>query len=286
MERDQDRWPADGPDDGGSGWDDDRPRPDYWDGRLTNEDFVDPPRDDAPRDPARPLYDGRPGRDPYERGGGYRRVSDAVWDRARDDYLDGDAAETVCARHGLALSTFRQRARARGWRRIDQPDPDPADLPIDMVAEVEAGLPDYADMACHALVRLNRAVLGGRVAEAAGWMRLHARLRALAEAEAAADVGATPPSPAPASVVKAAPSRRQPDMTDRISTRIKTLAEAVRTLKALREQPHPRAMDQFDIMLDQLAATPVSDDSHPSDGLFPPGESETGPAAPEDGRSG
>lgn len=198
MERDEDGWPgygpgADGSGADGSGADDDRAPYDYWDGRLTNEDFVDRPPEAAsqeaaspeaaapeaaPRDPARPLYDGRPIRDPYDRGGGYRRVSDAVWDQAREDYLAGEAAEMVCARHGLALSTFRQRARAQGWRRIDQPDPEPVDLD----AEEEAGLPDYAQMARHALVRLNRAVLRGRAAEAAGWMRLHMRLSDLARA--------------------------------------------------------------------------------------------------------
>jgi len=180
MERDEGRRPADGRDDGG--WDDDRTSADRYDGGLTNEDFVDPPgRQGSGRDPTRPLYDGRPVRDPYERGG-YRRASDDVWARARADYLAGDTAETVCARHDLGLSTLRARAAAEGWRRSDQPDPEPVDRPIDMAAEIETGLPDYADMARHALVRLNRAVLGGRVAEAAGWMRLHARLLDLARA--------------------------------------------------------------------------------------------------------
>ncbi|MBD3838200.1 hypothetical protein, partial [Brevundimonas sp.] len=168
MEGDVDGWPGYGPGVEGSGADDDRAPDDYWDGRLTNEDFVDRPAadtppeaappEDAPRDPARPLYDGRPVRDPYDRGGGYRRVSEAAWARAREDYLAGDAAETVCDRHGLALSTFRARARSQGWRRIDQPDPEPVELD----AEEEADLLDYAHMARHALVRLNRAVLRGR----------------------------------------------------------------------------------------------------------------------------
>ena len=93
MEGDVDGWPGYGAGVEGSGADDDRAPDDYWDGRLTNEDFVDRPaadtppeaappeagpHDDAPRDPARPLYDGRPIRDPYDRGGGYRRVSEAA----------------------------------------------------------------------------------------------------------------------------------------------------------------------------------------------------------------
>ena len=58
----------------------------YFDRRLTNEDFVDPPRrsswDEASHD-TRPLYGGRPVRDPYDRGGGYRRASDEAWAAAR-----------------------------------------------------------------------------------------------------------------------------------------------------------------------------------------------------------
>lgn len=266
MERDEGRGPADGRDVGG--WDDDRPAADPYDGRLTNEDFVDPPgRQGSGRDPTRPLYDGRPVRDPYERGG-YRRASDDVWARARQDYLDGDAAETVCARHGLALSTFRQRARGQGWRRIDQPDPEPVDLPIDIAAEMEAGLPDYADMARHALVRLNRAVLGGRVAEAAGWMRLHARLLDLARAS-----GETPP---PASD---APKPKAPDPHAAVMARMRTVQSLVGAFSGLdtRDPTNRRLIDVGLEALEDLGRFPISDDSDDSDGVFPATESEAGP---------
>lgn len=273
MERDEDGWPgygpgADGSGADGSGADDDRAPYDYWDGRLTNEDFVDRPPEAAspeaaPRDPARPLYDGRPIRDPYDRGGGYRRVSDAVWDQAREDYLAGEAADMVCARHGLALSTFRQRARAQGWRRIDQPDPEPVDLD----AEEEAGLPDYAQMARHALVRLNRAVLRGRAAEAAGWMRLHMRLSDLARA-----AEATPETPNPAPKPAKTPD---PQATAMAKARtVQTLVRAVADLDPA-DATGRRLIDKSLEVLDALERAPISDDSHHSDGVFPDAESGT-----------
>lgn len=110
-----------------------------------------------------------------------RAAPDAVWARAREDYLAGEAAETVCARHGLGVSTLRARASAEGWRRADQPDPEPVDLD----AEYEDGPPSFDAMLRHAEVRLNRAVLRGRPAEASSWLRVHARVKALAALEAA-----------------------------------------------------------------------------------------------------
>jgi hypothetical protein len=281
MERDEDGWPGYGPGADGSGADgsaadDDRAPYDYWDGRLTNEDFVNRPPEAAsqeaaspeaaPREPARPLYDGRPIRDPYDRGGGYRRVSDAVWDQAREDYLAGEAAEMVCARHGLALSTFRQRARAQGWRRIDQPDPEP----VDLEAEEEAGLPDYAQMARHALVRLNRAVLRGRAAEAAGWMRLHMRLSELARA-----AEATPaPQPAPKPAPKPA---KTPDPQATAMAKARTVQTLVRAVADLdpADATGRRLIDKSLEVLDALERAPISDDSHHSDGVFADAESGT-----------
>lgn len=286
MERDEDRRPGYGPDDAGSGWDDDRAPYDYWDGRLTNEDFVDRPRDegsrdegyrdetprpDAPRDPARPLYDGRPIRDPYDRGGGYRRVSEAVWEAARKEYLEGDSCPTVCARHGMAESTFRQRARDERWRRIDQPDPEP----VDLEAEEEAGLLDYAEMARHALVRLNRAVLRGRAAEAAGWMRLHTRLLDLARA-----ADGPPASPTPAPKPEPAPKpAKTPDPQATAMAKARTVRTLVRAVADLdpSDPTGRRLIDKSLEVLDALERAPISDDSHYSDGGFPDAGSETGP---------
>ena len=276
MERDEDRRPGCGPDAAGAGWGDDRAPYDYWDGRLTNEDFVDRPRheesgDDTPRPtshtPARPLYDGRPVRDPYDRGGGYRRVSEAVWERARKEYLEGDSCPTVCARHGMAESTFRQRARDERWRRIDQPDPEP----VDLEAEEAAGLLDYAEMARHALVRLNRAVLRGRVAEAGGWMRLHARLLDLARA-----ADATSPAP------KLAPKpTKTPDPQAAAMAKARTVQTLVRAVADLdpSDETGRRLIDKSLEVLDALERASVSDDSHYSDGGFPDAGSET-PSAP------
>ncbi len=285
MEGDVDGWPGYGPGVEGSGADDDRAPDDYWDGRLTNEDFVDrpadasppqaAPHDDAPRDPARPLYDGRPVRDPYDRGGGYRRVSEAAWARAREDYLAGDAAETVCDRHGLALSTFRARAKAGSWRRIDQPDPEPVELD----AEEEADLLDYARMARHALVRLNRAVLRGRAAEAARWMRLHTRLSDLARA---AETTATPPAPKPEPAPSPSPGPKPvkaPDPRATALAKARTVQTLVRAVADLdpSDPTGRRLIDKSLAVLDALERAPISDDSDYSDSVFPAAESETGP---------
>lgn len=281
MERDEDGWPGRGPDDAGAGWDDDRAPYDYWDGRLTNEDFVDRPtdegfRDETPREPARPLYDGRPIRDPYDRGGGYRRVSEAVWERARKEYLEGDSCPTVCARHGMAESTFRQRARDERWRRIDQPDPEP----VDLEAEEEAGLLDYAEMARHALVRLNRAVLRGRVAEAGGWMRLHARLLDLARAADGPPPAPPAPRPEPKPAPRPAPKpAKTPDPQATAMAKARTVQTLVRAVADLdpADPTGRRLIDKSLEVLDALERAPISDNSHYSDGVFADAESETGP---------
>jgi hypothetical protein len=206
-------------------------------------------------------------RDPYDRGGGYRRMSEAVWERARKEYLEGDSCPTVCARHGMAESTFRQRARDERWRRIDQPDPEP----VDLEAEEEAGLLDYAEMARHALVRLNRAVLRGRAAEAAGWMRLHTRLSDLARA---ADAAPAPPAPKPAPKPAKTPD---PQATAMAKARtVQTLVRAVADLDPA-DPTGRRLIDKSLAVLDALERAPISDDSHYSDGRFPDAESETGP---------
>lgn len=271
------------PDDGAQGewtnetWEwDDRPLPAHFDGRLTNADFVDPPPPmddlrDADLPPAetevyrddRPLYDGRPIRDPYARRGGYRQTSDEVWARARADYLAGDAAETACARHGLALSTFRQRARVEGWRRQDQVDPEPVDLDV----ELEAGLPDYADIARHALVRMNRAVLAGRAPEAAGWMRIHRQMLDLARAEQT-----PPPKPKPA---------KGPDPLDELIDQVRELEAIAREAVALAEDD----LEGRRRIMARAAAVetrPISHHSHHSDGAFPAAGSDTldSPLAP------
>jgi len=128
------------------------------------------PRDDLSLD-----LDGEPDH-ATDHIGGYRIRSDEVWDRARRDFLAGDTAASVCDRYDLRLGTFKHRAAREGWRRSDQPDPEP----VDLEAEAANGLPDYVQMAAHALIRSDRALRRGRAPEAAAWLRLHQRLSALA----------------------------------------------------------------------------------------------------------
>ncbi|MBL0948238.1 hypothetical protein [Brevundimonas sp.] len=122
---------------------------------------------------------------------GHHRASDETWARARADYLAGESASVVCDRYGMRVSTLRNRAAEEGWRRQDQPAPEP----VDLEAEMEQGLPDYADMANHALIRLNRAILKGHATEAGRWMRLHRTLLDIARKPAAKP--APPPAPRP-----------------------------------------------------------------------------------------
>ena len=125
--------------------------------------------------------------------GGYRIRSDETWDRAREAYLDGEAAESVCARFDLGLSVFRERARRGGWRRCDQPDREP--IPVSALDDVDDDA-DYGVLADHALRQLRRAMARGRASAASSWMRLHDRLTAKA-AEAARQVEAAARKAAP-----------------------------------------------------------------------------------------
>ncbi|WP_395944052.1 hypothetical protein [Brevundimonas sp.] len=273
-------------------WDDDHPL--VAPHSLTNADVGDPPQ---PGDD-RPLYDGRPVRDPYARRGGYRHVPDEVWAQAGQAYLNGDSAETVCDRHGLALSTFRQRARAQGWRRRDQDWVDPE--PVDLAAEVEAGLPDYADIARHALVRLNRAVLAGRAVEAARWMRIHRQMLAFAQQDPRADhppsgeVAAQPTEgalPTPRSP-KPQPAPRPADPLDLAMTQARlaeTLARSAGSLLTLGE-PGRRLIDKgMEALAFMSAPSPsnsaISDDSDGSDSVFPNGADQPEATPPEPGQA-
>ena len=110
-----------------------------------------------------------------------RRIRpDIVWDRARDDYLAGATAEEVCRRHDLGLSAFKVRARQGGWRRTDQPAPDPVedDIDLDSPAEPRSRMLDKAWR------RVSHALDTGRSTEAMRWMRVHAMLLAAERSEA------------------------------------------------------------------------------------------------------
>lgn len=137
----------------------------------------------------------------------------AVWSAARADYLAGAGAPEVCERHGLALSTFRWRAKQEGWRRTDRPFPEPAPFVAPpeaapqttlqttpqpqaaspAMAETEAETPPQdapqnapqtaAEMARSAWDASRAAVAAGRLIEARGWLRLHRDLHAMAVQE-------------------------------------------------------------------------------------------------------
>ncbi|WP_122467748.1 hypothetical protein [Brevundimonas lutea] len=50
------------------------------------------------------------------------RRSRLRWEAAKKEYLAGETARVVCARHDMPLSTFRHRASVEGWRRRDADD--------------------------------------------------------------------------------------------------------------------------------------------------------------------
>lgn len=227
------------------------------DAPLTNADFV--ARDrwaaDREREPAR---------------SGRRRASDAIWARARDEYLAGDSAEMVCARHDLREGTLRHRAKVEGWRRSDQPDPEPVDLD----AEIEAGLPDYDQMARHALVRMNRAVLRGRATEAASWMRLHQRLLTLATQTAdQADKDAQ--------AEEQAADKADEQRLDHLNRHVKNIGDLARDAASI-DPDDPRMRRLIDLRLEKIeqfhavlfpdSPPPVSDLSDDSDPVFPGAE--------------
>ncbi|WP_395945779.1 hypothetical protein [Brevundimonas sp.] len=112
----------------------------------------------------------------------YRVRTSDTWDQARDAYLEGEAAESVCRRFGLSLSAFRKRAKLGGWRREDQADPEP------VAPDAERPVPfhDFALMAETARRRVALALLEGRAAEALRWLRLFDTLSARGEADAPA----------------------------------------------------------------------------------------------------
>ena len=220
--------------------------------------------------PSRPDDDG-PDDPPFDwpeaerEAGGYAIRSDAVWDAARRDYLAGDAAPAVCDRYDLKLGTVRHRAAQQGWRRLDAPDPEP----VDLEAEREAGLPEISDMAARALVRANRAILRGRAAEAAAWLRIHRTLSA----------APTPPAPAPAPVPKP-----RPDPLATVGREMEAVAALAREVARLDPDDADGVAD-IDARLTALQARAtagrISDDSDDSDPVFVPPESEIDPPLAE-----
>lgn len=128
--------------------------------------------DSFPETPASPARSVPPDDTPE----GHRIRARTTWLLARYDYLQGDSAPQVCDRYGLSESTLRHRARVEGWRRIDQPDPDPVE------DDADEGPVDCQAMADEALTRVRAALRRRRPAEAASWMRVHEKLSAVVTA--------------------------------------------------------------------------------------------------------
>jgi hypothetical protein len=241
-------------------------------GRETNALQPDAPRSETPRS-------------------GYRIRSDAVWAEAREAFLAGETAQAVCDRYDLNLHTFKTRAAREGWRRSDQPDPEPFDPETE--PPVEDG--DLEALAGQALIRARRAVGAGQSAEAARWLRVHAQLTRLIAGLAPAEPPAAPKPP------------RAPDPMQLLAIRMRTVGEIARAAAGLdpdNEPGHaalselmaglrtlPTGLPEADADIDadmhddvdappdpepEAAETPqpppppapVSDHSHPSDPIF------------------
>lgn len=101
--------------------------------------------------------------------------SPETWARARDEYLAGRTAHQVCDRYDIGLTAFRDRARVEGWRRADQPDPDPLNDIDPNELEALAQAPAH-ELTRIAWARMAAALGRGRDREARSWMRLYEQL--------------------------------------------------------------------------------------------------------------
>lgn len=102
----------------------------------------------------------------------YRIRCTDTWAKARDDYLAGMTAETVCRRYDLGLAAFRRRAQKYGWRRIDQDDPAPGVLDLSIYDDI--GPDDQVELARQ---RFLQALNAGKAVEARRWRGLWLELQ-------------------------------------------------------------------------------------------------------------
>ena len=112
-------------------------------------------------------------------GRGVRAAPSEVWDAVRADYLAGLSASECCRRHGVGMTSLRDRAAREGWRRSDQPwtPPDaldPWDEGVELEAEVGGDLDKvgFNQLAYVAHRRMMRAVMRGDATEALRWRRV------------------------------------------------------------------------------------------------------------------
>ena len=114
----------------------------------------------------------------------------ALWAAAKADYLAGGSGPEVCERYGLILRTFRDRASKEGWRRADQPAPEPApaaqndrlvipDAPSGAIRDGTEQPPPLtaSEMVDKAWSHVQAAVAAGQLIQARGWLRLYKELK-------------------------------------------------------------------------------------------------------------
>ncbi len=108
----------------------------------------------------------------------YRIRSPETWNAARDAYLAGETAESVCARFDLGQRAFRARAAAEGWRRADQPDPEPLAATLEDTDDLDDA--DDAVLSHIARSQMARAARRGLVGEALRWARFGEAIQRMA----------------------------------------------------------------------------------------------------------
>lgn len=106
--------------------------------------------------------------------------SDEIWAAARQLYAMGATGAEVRERYGLGRSAFYNRAKAEGWRRLDELAAPPLRDEYDRHPErLER---DAVALALEAWDGVCRAMDRGRIPEARAWMRLYRELREVAVA--------------------------------------------------------------------------------------------------------
>jgi hypothetical protein len=114
-----------------------------------------------------------------------RAAPQEVWDKVRLGYLAGLSAPACARRHGVGVSTLRQKAQRAGWRRADQPwreptplDPDDEGLALEVAIDGDLDRLEPVDLAQVAERRMTRCVLRGDAAGALRWRRVRDALYA------------------------------------------------------------------------------------------------------------
>ncbi len=127
------------------------------------------------------------------------------WHVLREDYLAGHSARSLCVNYDVPMSTFRARAKREGWRRCDQPEPDPFSQPE---PDDEPFDPDL--LVIRARAHLRRAVTAGDALGALRWMKLVEQLTDFARRERGVRVRNAPdPRQAERDAIEAAYRRRE-----------------------------------------------------------------------------